>query len=388
VSPHPFHDVAVVAGSNTVQAKSLPGHSSLSIALEAAQLVLDQAGVPVSAVDGIFGEFSGDLVFHLGLGPVWQTRAIGGISNVLMAASLIATGVCEVVLIAEGGAGVYVDPASTAPWTRPENEFTGPFGMYTAGEFAMFARRHMEMFGTTSDQLALVAATIRNNGHVNPDAIYHGRGPFTPEDILRSPMVADPFHLLDCAMTSEGGTALLLMAADRAADVRTVPAYIWGGEVDRFGPGYKYAPVWDRAGSLDEIPAGYVGRRAARRALATGGLHHDDIDACELYDPFSFEIIRQYEAFEFCADGEGGGFVEDGTIALDGRYPTTTDGGTMSFSHGGGGVQQIQRVVRGLHQIQGRCASAQLASPEIVLCSNGGSGALYCEVLLLGRERP
>src|SRR5207245_1125326 len=106
--------------------------------------------------------------------------------------------------------------ASTAPWTRPNHEFVVPFGMFTAAEFALIARRHMHRYGTTPEQLATVAATIRNNGHVNPEAIYFGRGPFTADDILASRMVADPFHLLDCAMTSEGGCALVMARADRA----------------------------------------------------------------------------------------------------------------------------------------------------------------------------
>ena len=82
--------------------------------------------------------------------------------------------------------------------------------MFTAAEFALVARRHMHRYGTKPDALATVAAVIRNNGDVNPDAVYHGRGPFTPQDILDSRMIADPFHLLDCATASEGGCGLVL----------------------------------------------------------------------------------------------------------------------------------------------------------------------------------
>ena len=110
----------------------------------------------------------------------------------------------DVVLIVTSEAGVYTERASTAPWTRPGHEFVIPWGMFTAAEFALVARRHMHMYGTTPEQLAKVAATIRNNGHVNPEAVYYGRGPFTPDDILASRMVADPFHILDCSTTSRG----------------------------------------------------------------------------------------------------------------------------------------------------------------------------------------
>jgi acetyl-CoA acetyltransferase len=388
VSTHPFRDVAIVAGVNTTQARSLPGHTSVTIAHAAAQQVLAAAGVPAEQVDGVFGERSGELVRHLGIGPVWQTRAVGGISNVIMAASLIASGICSTVLLAEGGAGIYLDRAATAPWTRPSNEYTAPFGMFTAAEFALMARRHMIRYGTTEAQLASVAACIRNFGSQHPAAVYAGRGPFTADDVLASRMVADPFHLLDCSTTSEGGCALLMMSTERAADLDVPAVHLWGGGVDRFGPGYTFAPSWDLSGRGSDVPAGYVGRRAARAAFAMSGLTHNDIDVCEFYDPFSFEIIRQFEAFGFCADGEGGAFVESGAIGARGRYPTTTDGGTMSFSHPGGSTQMLQRVIRGVHQLQGTAAGFLVPDAEVALCSNGGAGALFSEVVLLGTVRP
>ena len=118
------------------------------------------------------------------------------------------------------------------------------------------------------------------------------------------------------------------------------------------------------------------------------GLSPGDVDVAELYDPFSFEIIRQLEAFGFCQAGEGGPFVEDGNIGAGGQLPVTTDGGTMSFSHPGINAQQLQRVIRAAQQLRGSCVSNQVEGAEVALCSNGGSGALFCDVLLLGSERP
>ena len=267
-----------------------------------------------------------------------------------------------------------------------------PFGLYTAAEFALIARRHMHRYGTSEEQMALqmaeVAATIRNNGHVNPEAVYHGRGPFTPADVLSSRMIAEPFRLLDCAMTSEGGCGLLITTAERAADFPGSAVYILGGGLDCVGPAYRHAPSWDLAGRGSDIPNGYVGRRAARNAFATAGLRPADVDVCELYDPFSFEIIRQFEAFEFCGDGEGGDFVMGGRIGPDGQFPITTDGGLMSYSHGGGVVQLTQRVARGVHQLQKQCRSRQVPDAQVALCSNGGAGALFTDLVLLGSERP
>ncbi len=385
--PHPFRGVAIAGVHNTVQARRLPDHDSASIALLGALGALKDAGISPHEVDGVVGPDCARIALELGLGPCTRRPGSLGIPTILDAAALITTGQCDVVLVAAGGAGIHLDRSSAAPWTRPANELVVGYGLFTAAEFALMARRHMLTYGTTPEQLAAVAATIRTNGHENPDAVYHGRGPFSPGDILASRMIADPFHLLDCATTSEGGCGLVLVAAERAAESEA-PLWILGGASDSFGPAYTVAPVWDFRPRPDAEPAGMVGAGAAKRAFAMAGLTPADVDVAELYDPFSFEIIRQLEAFGFCAPGEGGPFVEDGNIAPGSQLPVTTDGGTMSFSHPGINAQQLQRVIRAALQLRGVCTTNQVAGAEVALCSNGGAGALFCDVLLLGRERP
>jgi acetyl-CoA acetyltransferase len=387
MAPHPFGQVAIVGVYNTAQARRLPGHDSTSIALAGALGALADAGIAASDVDGVVGPAAAEIAMELGLGPCTRRPSALGIPALLDAAALITTGQCDVVLVAAGGAGIHMDPSSTAPWTRPANELVVGYGLFTAAEFALMARRHMILYGTTSEQMATVAATIRTNGHVNPAAVYYDRGPFAVEDILASRMVADPFHLLDCATTSEGGCAIVLVRAERAGD-SPAPLWILGGASDAFGPAYAVAPVWDFRPRADADPAGRVGGRAARRAFAMAGLAPADVDVAELYDPFSFEVIRQLETFGFCDEGEGGPFVEDGNIAPGGRLPVTTDGGTMSFSHPGINAQQLQRVVRAAEQLRGTCPTNQVDGAEVALCSNGGAGALFCDVAILGRERP
>ena len=381
--------MAIVGVHNTPQARELPGHDSSSIALEGVTGALADAGIPVAEVDGVVGEFAADWILELGLGPCSRRSSRFGIPMLLEAAALVASGECDVVVVGAGGAGTYTERAATAPWTRPANELVVGYGLFTAAEFALMARRHMVTYGTTPEQMAKVAATIRNNGHVNPEAVYSGRGPFTPDDILASRMIADPFRLLDCAMTAEGGCGIVLTTAERAADAASEPAWILGAAGDAYGPAYTVPPVWDLQGrAADDIPAGYVGRRAVRRAFAMAGLGPEDVDVCELYDPFSFEIIRQLEAFGFCGEGEGGAFVDAGHIGPDGRLPVTTDGGTMSFSHAGINAQMLQRVIRGVQQVRGTCATQQVRGAEVALCTNGGSGALFCDVMLIGSGRP
>ena len=385
---HPFRDVAIAGVHNTAQARRLPDHDSTSIALIGALGALVDAGIAPHEVDGVVGPDCAQIALELGLGPCTRRPSSLGIPTILDAAALITTGQCDVVLVAAGGAGIHTERTSTAPWTRPTNELVVGYGLFTAAEFALMARRHMLTYGTTPEQMATVAATIRTNGHHNPEAVYRGRGPFSPSDILESRMIADPFHLLDCAMTSEGGCGVVLVSAERAAEC-DMPVWILGGASDSFGPAYTVAPVWDFRPRAGGDVAGMVGASASdKRAFATAGVTPAAVDVAELYDPFSFEIIRQVEAFGFCPPGEGGAFVEDGNIAPGGQLPVTTDGGTMSFSHPGISAQQLQRVIRAVQQLRGVCATNQVAGAEVALCSNGGSGALFCDVLLLGRERP
>jgi acetyl-CoA acetyltransferase len=374
---------AIVGVYNTRQGRRLDGETSRALALEAVRGALDDAGLSLDDVDGITsGEHATALIYDMRIGPAWQGFNFG-LGMITEAAAAIEYGLANVVVLVAAQAGEYRDHEATAPWTRPENEFVAPWGMFTAAEFALIARRHMHVYGTTREQLSIVAATIRNNGSRNPEAVYYQRGPFSPDDITASRLIADPYHLLDCATTSEGGCALVL-ANVAEFDVTSIPVYVLGSGADFNGPSYQHPPAWDLTGRAGGEPNGVVGRRAADLAFAQAGVGRDDVDVLELYDPFSFEIIRQLEAFRFCPDGEGGPFVEDGHIAIDGSHPVTTDGGTMSFSHAGTNPQMMQRAIRAVQQLRGDAGALQVPDAHIALCSNGGAGALFTTVLLLG----
>jgi acetyl-CoA acetyltransferase len=386
---HPYTDVAVATVFNTRQARELPGHDALSIQIEAAVGVLQGAGIDAAQIDAVYSKQATELAYELGATPV-ATPIAGGqasLEAIMSAANAVAAGQASVVLVCAGGAALRPADGSTAPWTRPANEFVASYGMYTAAEFALIARRHMEMYGTTEEQLAAVAATIRNNGHVHPDAVYHGKGPFTPDDVLASRMIAEPFHLLDCCMTSEGAAAMLVTTADIAGDLVEKPVYIIGGGSERMGPPYQHPPSWDLK-SHGDIPLGEIGRTSVRRAFATAGVGPDEVDVCEFYDPFSFDIIRQLETFCFCEPGEGGDFVASGAIGPGGSLPVTTDGGLMSFSHPSSGTQMIQRAIRAVQQLRGECATNQVEGARIAMCTAGGAGGFNTDLMLLSNERP
>jgi acetyl-CoA acetyltransferase len=380
---NPLHDVAIVGAYNTRQARVLE-QSETDVLLDAMRGALRSAGLAFGDVDGVNVTSSvrrwnpREVVQLLGGRPCWTGVEIG-IPAVMEAAFAIAAGLATTVLVATAQAAEYTERQLTAPWTRPSNEFVECWGLYTAAEFALIARRHMHLYGTKPEALAEVAATIRTHGAKNPDAVHYAPGKVvTPADVLASRMVADPFHLLDCAITSEGGAGLVLTSAERARDLGVTPIFLLGGGLDRQGMSYVGPPVWDRYGE--------VGGRAARLAFAQAGLGPADVDVAELYDPFSFEVIRQLEAMAFCKAGEGGEFVRGGRIAVGGALPVATNGGLLSFSHAGL-AQLIQKPIAAVQQLRGELP-AELTVPgaEVAIASNGGAGALFCDVLLLGKE--
>jgi len=380
--PWPYPDVAIVGAYNTVQAKKIAMTES-ELVLDAIRGALASAGLRPADVDGVNVSTwvsrlnPRSVVQWFGGRPSWSGTSHPGVESVLEAAAAIQTGQCETVVIASAQCGEYTDHSSTVSWTRPENEFVECWGLYTAAEFALMAQRHMHLYGTKREALSEVASAIRTNGARNPQAVMYGRT-CTPADVEASRMVADPYRLLDCCITSEGGAAMVLTTAERARDLDVEPIYVLGGSLDRQGLSYITAPVWDKVG--------WVGRRAAQITFEQCGLGPKDVDFAELYDPFSFEIIRQLEAFGFCGEGEGGDFVMNGRIRVGGELPVATNGGTLSFSHAGV-VQLLQKPINAVLQLRGELP-AELTVPDakVALATNGGSGALFCDVMALGKE--
>ena len=388
---HPYRDVAIVGVHNTPQARELPDHDSSSIALDGVTGALADAGIALTEVDGVVGEFAHDWVLELGLGPCSRRSSRFGIPMLLDAAAMVASGECEVVVVGAGGAGTYTERAATAPWTRPANELVVGFGLFTAAEFALMARRHMLTYGTTPEQMATVAATIRNNGHVNPEAVYFGRGPFTPDDILASRMIADPFHLLDCAMTSEGGCGIVLTTAERAADAAAANRRASSAAAgDDYGPAYTVPPVWDLRGRAADDIAG----RLRRPAGGAAGVRHGRARARRRRRVRALRpvLVRDHppaRGVRVLRRG-GGRRLRRGRPHRPGRPaarspPTAarcrsaTPGSTCRCCSGSSAASQ---------QVRGTCATQQVAGAEVALCTNGGSGALFTDVMLIGSGRP
>jgi acetyl-CoA acetyltransferase len=169
-----------------------------------------------------------------------------------------------------------------------------------------------------------------------------------------------------------------LTTEERARDLDVTPIFILGGALDRQGMSYVTAPVWDQYG--------WVGRRAAELSFEQCGLSPQDVDVAEFYDPFSFEIIRQLESFGFCKEGEGGDFVMEGRIRIDGSLPVATNGGLLSYSHAGV-AQMLQKPINAAMQLRGDLpAKLTVPNARVALASNGGAGALFCDMMLVGKD--
>jgi acetyl-CoA acetyltransferase len=382
----PLHDVAVVGVYATEQGRRLPHRTSLDLAQEAVLGAIADAGLEPGDVDGVAADWPGpggaagepsSWARVLGRPLSWVSDGLldaSGARGVLKAAAAIAAGLCEVAVVGGGLAGRF-GRGQAVGGADGFIEFTDVWGAYVVPLFALVAQGHMHRFGTTEEQLATVAASIRNGGATNPEAAMFGKGPYTVGDVLASPMLATPFHLLDVCIAGEGGGALVLTSVERARDLPHPPVAVLGGGMEFAGAPYVSPPHYGNVGRL--------GAAAATRALGMAGLGPQDVDVFSLYDPNSFEVIRQMEVLGLCAEGEGGPFVADGHIGPDGSAPTNLDGGCLSFAWNG--TQQMTlKVVEAVRQLRGT-AVHQVAGAETALAANAGSAAGHYELVVLGR---
>jgi acetyl-CoA acetyltransferase len=180
----------------------------------------------------------------------------------------------------------------------------------------------MHEYGSTRQQMAHIAAEIRNHGHINPGAVLFGRGPWTPEDVLAARMVADPFTLPMCSLVNDGASCVVVAGAERARDCRQAPVWVLGGAMRYQGNSYFEAPSLALMEGREQLIDGF------RRA----GIRHDDTDIVMCYDHFAHGPILQLETLGFCVPGEGGSYVPE-VMGLDAKHPICPDGGNLSYSH-------------------------------------------------------
>ena len=376
-----------IAGVGESEYGVVPHLSALQHHADAAAAALADAGLTLADVDGLFTSGDGIDLLHvvrvaeyLGIRPTTFDGTVSGGSAwetyVEHAAMAIATGRCEVALLVYGsdqrsgrGRGL---GTSTRGRAKGPRQFEVPFGTSTVVEYAIAAQRYLHDFGATSEQLAAVAVATRRHAASNPRAMY--QDPITVEDVLASRPIADPLHLLDCCVISDGGGAVVLTTLDRARDLPKRAVRVLGS-----GSAIGTMTV-AQMDDVTDIPARISGRRAFNEA----GVGPADIDVAQLYDSFTITVLLQLEALGFCERGAAGAWVAAGGMDLDGPLPVNTDGGGLSSNHPG--MRGIFLLVEAVRQLRGE-ADRQVARAELALCSGTGGLLSTCSTVILGVDR-
>ena len=350
--------------------------SAFQLQIEASLKAIADAGLSPRAIDGVIpiGIVSGtadDFIENFGIPDLRFSAVIphGGASPVMAlqaAAAAIAAGICHHVLITFGR-NISAMAGNNKAGARIHNmrqfhyvtEFEHPMGASAPAQlYAPMARRHMALYGTTVEHFGEVAVACRAHAILNGNALM--TKPITLEDHRASRMIADPFRLLDCSLESDGGAAVVVSSAQAALDARHRRVFISG-----VAAGHPDSP-----GSITQRPdiTSLGIAKAAPRAFAMAGVTHDDIDVAEIYDCFTYAVIRQIEDMGFCKRGEGGPFVSDGRLRRGGALPTNTHGGLLSQAH----VWGLNHVVELTRQLRGDGGAAQVAGAEVGLVTGYG----------------
>ena len=362
------NEIAVV-GAYEHPRRWAPDKTAFQIAAESARGALEDAGLTIKDVDGYATSGVGpigalSMCHHLNIKPDWiDSTAIGGssfVAQVAYAGAAIRAGLCRTVLITYGATAAserFAIGTGGGFSQDPPDAFDIPYGPTIVGAYGMVAQRHLHEYGTTSEQLAEIAVTIRRHASLNPNAKY--RDPITVEDVLASRVISSPLHLLDCCMISDGGGALVVTSAERARDLKKRPALVLGAGVANRHNGIGERDILDIAA-----------RQSGAKAFERAGVKHSDVDLCMIYDSFTITVLSTLENLGFCELGEGGPFVQNGRIGLGGELPVNLDGGGLSSNHPG--MRGIFLVIEAVKQLRGESGERQVKDAQIALCHGTG----------------
>ena len=379
-----MRDKTAIVGIGTTEYVKNIGRSELETALEAIRAALDDAGLTPKDVDAIFrfdDQADNELELARNLGVpnlrVWGAIGWGGgaaCAPVVHAAMAIASGMASVAVAFRArnrGSG-------GRPWGRTATRvgrhaaFEIPYGLVSpVQQNAVMARRYLHDYGAKPDHFARVAVSQRQNATRNPRALF--RDPITVEEVLSSRMIADPLHLFDCCLETDGACAVVVTSADRARDLRQPPAYI-SGAAQGMGPRHYMMTPFYQDDPFD-LPNVY----AARDVYAMAGVGPEDIDVALLYDVFSPLVLWQLEAYGFCGRGEAGPFVEEGRIDWPGGdIPVNTHGGSLSEAY----VHGVNHILEAVRQLRGT-STCQVSDASVALVA--GAPVVPTSVLILHR---
>lgn len=349
--------IAVIGVGNTKYG-NFPDTDEYGLAAQAFRSAIDDCGVSKNNIDGLLVcriPYYARMGEVLGLDPRWTLTLPphGRMSGmgIIEAAQALATGQAKYVALMYANIG----RSRRVNYGGDENPSTwDPWGFTSPGAaHAMMFRRHMELYGTTTRQLAEVSVAVRYHATLNPDAVM--RNPITIEDHESARFITAPLRLLDYCLINDGAVCIILTTKDRARDAAKRPVLIsgFGGResftqsgISNFDMDFWYPAI----------------QQAGNESRAMAGVAHDDIDALMCYDNFSPTVLFSLEGLGFCAQGESGRYVEGGTLQLGGKLPTNTDGGHLSNSYMQGWALNVEAV----RQLRGECGARQIPDCEVV----------------------
>ena len=384
-------NASIVAAEEAFLAPGVP-RTALNFRVEAVRRVCQRAGIPISAIDGVAVSVSADLrpgqmpalelANELGLSPSFiDSTLAGGVSPVIQvarAARALNDGACTVAVVAYGSVQASTRLRRKDGWRASSGILADEMLVSTGwrnpiSAHALIAARHMHDYGTTAEDLATVAVSQRMWAAMNPAA--HRREQLTVQEVLDSPIVSWPLHVLDCCLITDGGGAVLMCRREDVDSSLSPPISILG-----FDELHTHQSLLTAA-SLTVSGAARTGARAMERA----GLATSDIDVVQLYDAFTDMPIILLEDLGFCAKGDGGKVFRSGRTQPGGDLPVNTQGGGLSHCHPG--MYGIYLVIEAVSQLQGRAGPRQQGDVAHVLCHGVGGGAFGSHAtLVLGRS--
>ena len=371
----------IVAGIGATEFSKDSGRSEMQLAAEASRAAILDAGLAPGDIDGMVtftvdGNDEQELMRNLGLGPVtWWSRTPGGgtgaCASMQQAVAAIASGLANAVLVyrAFNERSGYRYGQPHGPSGPPPLDWYRNFGVDTPAKmYALWFRRYMHAFGVTNEDFGRYTVSARRYAATNPNAWFYER-PITLDDHQASRWIVEPvLRLYDCCLESDGGVALVVTRADRAADV-DAPVAIRAVADARHADASITANYY-----YDDLATYPEAARCAQLLYARSGLTAADIGVAEIYENFSPLVFLVLEAFGFCGPGEAAPFVADGNLDLDGALPTNTHGGLLGEAY----IHGINSIQEGVRQVRGTAAN-QVPDVEHVLVSSLNSG------LVLGR---
>jgi acetyl-CoA acetyltransferase len=357
------------------------GTTPIDLMAQAARRALDDCGLSLRDIDGIFAATTQSRMAGMALAEYLnrpdayiESTSVGGSSFMLhlaRAQAAIEAGQCEVALIAYGSTQRSVGRNSTSPPER--NAYESPFKpALPASAYALAAARHMYEFGTTREQLAEVAVAARQWALLNPNA--WEKTPLSIEDVLSSRMVSHPLTVRDCCLVTDGGGAIIMTRRDRARSLQRPPVFILGAA--------HHTSHFTISNMPDLVETG--ARHSGAAAFAAAGLRPADMDVLMLYDAFTINTILFLEDLGFCEKGEGGEFVSGGRIAPGGSLAVNTNGGGLSYCHPG--MYGLLLLVEAVRQLRGECGQRQVEGARLALAHGNGAVLSSQATVILGTD--